>query len=204
MSKKTAMKVGLTGGIACGKTTASDAFARLGVLIVDADQVARDVVAPGEPGQRELAALLGPDYFDSSGRLDRARLREAMFADSALRNRVEAILHPLIRDRLHRQAAAAEGPYVIIAVPLLVEGGLQREMDATVVVDCSEAVQRARLRARDADTEAQIDRILQAQLGRQERLCAADFVLDNDKTPADLERQVRELDRELRHRAEQR
>lgn len=200
----TPMQIGLTGGIACGKTTASDAFARLGITVVDADRVARDVVVPGSAGQLALAELLGAGYFDPAGHLNRARLRKAMFADPSLRGRVESILHPLIRDQLLREAAAAPGPYVIVAVPLLVEGGLHEAMDATIVVDCPEAVQRERLRQRDGDSEAQIERILSSQLERDKRLQAADYVLHNAGSPAELERQVRELDEELRRRAVER
>lgn len=201
---KLPLKVGLTGGIACGKSLASEAFAALGISIVDADVIAREVVAPGSAGQKQLAAALGSRYFDAAGRLDRAALRRAMFADPALRDRVEAILHPLIRDRLLAQAAIAKGPYVVIAVPLLVEAGLHREMDATVVVDCPKALQRERLRRRDGDSDAEIDRILDSQAGRDQRLQAADYVLRNEGTPADLEQQVENLDRELRQRVAQR
>ena len=186
-------RVGLTGGIASGKTTAANAFAALGVPVVDADVIAREVVAPGSRGLAILLELLGPAILTATGELDRAALRARLFADASLRGQVEAVLHPLIAQRLWRQADAVTAPYVLLVVPLLLETGLETEVDRVLVVDCPEDIQLARLTARDGETADTARRMLAAQLPRATRLARADDVLVNNAGVNDLNAQVQRL-----------
>lgn len=184
MNAKTAnvapLRVGLTGGIASGKSTVADMFEGLGATIIDTDVVARDVVAPGEPALDAIRHEFGDEVFDADGALDRAALRRIVFADEDARARLEAILHPLIRERTQALAASAGGDYQVIVVPLLVESPLQDFVDRIVVVDCDENAQIRRLMARDAESEGQARRMLAAQSSRQQRLEIADDVVSND------------------------
>lgn len=186
--------VGLTGGIASGKSAVAEVFRRLGVATVDADAVSREVVAPGSPLLRQLVAAFGPEILRPDGSLDRPALRQRVFADSAALSTLNALTHPAIRERLMARARAAAGPYAVLEVPLLVEGGLAREVDRVLVVDCDPDVQRARLAARDGSDPAEIEAILRAQASRDTRLAAADDVLVNSGTLAQLEAKVRSLD----------
>jgi dephospho-CoA kinase len=186
-------RVGLTGGIASGKTAVADAFARRGVPIVDTDVIAREVVEPGEPALAAVVEAFGAGVLGADGRLDRRALRRDVFADEGRRRRLESILHPAIRARMQAQAAAATGPYVVIAIPLLVENRLESQVDRVLVVDVAPEVQLARLLARDGETPEGARRILAAQATREARLAVADDVLANDGTLADLDRKVGEL-----------
>jgi len=188
-----ALFVGLTGGIASGKTAVSDAFAALGVPVIDTDVIAREVVAPGSEALAEIRARFGDEVITAAGGLDRARMRELVFADTARRRELEAILHPRIRAETLGQAAAARAAYVVIVVPLLVETGFAEFVDQVVVVDCPEAVQRARLMERDAHSAAQAQRILDSQADRATRLARADHVIGNEGSLADLQAQVERL-----------
>jgi dephospho-CoA kinase len=194
-------RVGLTGGIASGKSAVADAFARRGVPIVDTDAIARDVVEPGRPALAEVVRAFGPGVLDADGRLDRRALRTLVFAQPDLRRRLEAILHPAIRAEMHARADAAAGPYVVVAIPLLVENGLQAQVDRVLVVDCPPEVQLARLLARDGETPEGARRILAAQASREARLAAADDVLVNDGSLADLDARVGTLHRDYLARA---
>lgn len=187
-------RVGLTGGIASGKTTVSRLFAALGVTIIDSDEIARDVVAPGTAGLAAIAARFGAEVLQPDGSLDRRRLRELVFADPAARRDLEAITHPAIRAEMDRLSALAGGPYQMLAIPLLVEGGAARKrVDRVLVVDCPEDVQVRRVMARDRSTEAQARAVLAAQVSRAARLAAADDVIANDGDLAGLRRQVEAL-----------
>jgi len=192
------LRIGLTGGIASGKTTVARHFADLGVPVLDTDQIARDVVEPGQSALGEVVAAFGPEILGPDGRLDRPRLRARVFADPDSRLRLEAILHPAIRAELARRAEAAGGPYQIWVIPLLVEGGQVDRVDRILVVDCPEDVQLARVMARDGGTEASARAILAAQASREQRLAAADDVILNDGTEADLAPQVAALDARYR------
>jgi dephospho-CoA kinase len=194
--------VGLTGGIASGKSTATRAFTSLGVKVVDTDLIARDVVAPGTDGLAEVVAAFGTQVLDTDGALDRRALRERVFASVDDRRRLEAILHPRIRARALADAIAASGPYVIVVVPLLVETGFDRLVDRVVVVDVPEQVQRERLIARDGHDERQAAAALATQTDRQSRLRVADHVLDNAGDTEHLRQQVRALHRTLQAEAE--
>jgi dephospho-CoA kinase len=187
------LRIGLTGGIASGKSLVADMFAAKGVPVIDTDIIARDVVRPGEPALQEIEQQFGADILDPDGRLDRRRLRDLVFADDGKRRALEAILHPRIRSEAVRQSAAAGGDYQIIVVPLLVESPMRHFMDRTLVVDCSEQTQLERLLERDTETEEQARRILAAQASRKARLSIADDVLDNDGTKKEAAAQVERL-----------
>lgn len=188
-------RVGLTGGVASGKSTVADLFAKLGVPVIDTDALAREVVRPGEPALAEIVAAFGKQFLDERGELDRRRLRERVFADDASRQRLEAILHPRIETSMLAACEHAGGPYQVLVVPLLFESGFQRHVDRVLVVDCPEATQRARLLRRDGISAAEAARMLAAQLPRDERLARADDVIRNDGKPETLAPQVGQLHR---------
>lgn len=192
------LRIGLTGGIASGKSAAAEAFAALGVPVLDADLIAREVVQPGQPGLVRVVAEFGRGVLASDGRLDRRALRALVFADSAARRRLEAALHPVIWARLELLAASAGGPYQVFVIPLLVESGSTDAVDRVLVVDCAVETQLRRLRDRDGESEAGARAMLAAQASRADRLAAADDVLVNDGTLEDLRDQVAALDRSYR------
>nr|WP_315394815.1 dephospho-CoA kinase [uncultured Duganella sp.] len=193
MSKQP-FSIGLTGGIGSGKSTVADLFAARGASIVDTDLIAHSLTAPGGAAMPAIIAEFGPQFADASGALERARMRELVFADAAAKTRLEAILHPRIRDGALAAGAAATGSYVIYAVPLLVESGTWRARVARVaVVDCREQVQIARVMARNNLPEAQVRAIMAAQATRAQRLAAADDVIDNNDGIAALAPQIDRL-----------
>ncbi len=185
------LRIGLTGGIASGKSTVADLFAEHDVPIIDTDVIARQLVQPGMPALDEIRTAFGDDVFDSQGQLDRARMREVVFSDASRREQLESILHPRIRDEAIARSGATDGPYQIIVVPLLVESPMRDLMDRVLVVDCDEETQLNRLLARDAENEDQARRILAAQASRADRLGIADDVISND---GDLETTRRQVD----------
>jgi dephospho-CoA kinase len=175
-----AYRVGLTGGIASGKSTAAKFFDALGVPILDSDQVARDVVEPGQPPLERLVERFGPSILTPDGHLDRPALREIVFSDPKARADLEALTHPAIGAAMEARSATAGGPYQILVIPLLVEKNLSAHVDRVLVVDCEEQAQIRRLRARDGSTLEQARAILNAQASRAARLKAADDVIHND------------------------
>jgi dephospho-CoA kinase len=188
------LRIGLTGGIASGKSTVTKRFAELGVPVIDADVASRSVVEPGKPGLAQVVQRFGEGVLDADGRLDRRALRNLIFRDSSLRQALDAILHPLIRAEMEREAAAAKGPYVVMAIPLLVEGGSStKRVDRVLVVDAEETLQIQRLQARDGSSAEQARAILASQAGRATRLAAADDVLSNSGTVAELRQAVDHL-----------
>jgi dephospho-CoA kinase len=187
------LRIGLTGGIASGKSTVARRFTELGVPVIDADVAARAVVAPGAPGLTDVINRFGASVLAESGELDRRALRDRIFSDPAARRDLEGILHPLIRAHMDREAQAAEGPYVVMAIPLLVESGLRDRVDRILVVDVDEAVQLQRLQERDGSTAEQARAILDSQAGRSTRLAAADDVLPNAGTVTELRQAVDRL-----------
>jgi dephospho-CoA kinase len=192
-------RVGLTGGIASGKTTVSDLFAGLGVPVIDSDAIAREVVAPGQPALQAIVARFGPGILQPDGHLDRRALRSRVFADPLARRELEAITHPAIRAEMDRRSALAGGDYQILAIPLLVEGGGGRgRVDRVLVVDCPEALQLQRLMARDASGEAEARAMIAAQASRAARLAVADDVIVNDGDLARLRDRVRDLHAQYR------
>lgn len=191
MSAQRPYVVGLTGGIGSGKSAAADEFARLGATLVDTDLIAHRLTGPGGAAVAAIQRLFGDGFVLPSGAMDRKRMRERVFADTAARKSLEGVLHPLIRDESERQIAAAGGPYVVHVVPLLVESGhYRRRVDRILVVDCPEATQLARVRARSGLSADEAQAIVRSQASRAERLAAADDVIDNGGTLEDLRKQV--------------
>ncbi|MGH8309533.1 MAG: dephospho-CoA kinase [Steroidobacteraceae bacterium] len=187
------LRIGLTGGIASGKSTVAKLFAALGIPVIDTDEIAREVVAPGSALLPRLVARFGDGILNREGSLDRAALRAIVFADSAARAKLDALTHPAILERMRARSAAAGGPYQILAIPLLVEKGAAREVDRVLVVDSDEAAQIRRLQARDGATLEQARAILAAQAPRAARLAIADDVIVNDGDLHRLRDQVGQL-----------
>ncbi len=192
------LRIGLTGGIASGKSTVADLFAERGATVLDTDVIAREVVEPGRPALGALVNALSGGILDAQGRLDRAELRRRLFEDPATRRDIEAILHPAILAELERQARQARGPYQVFVIPLLVENRLEKIVDRVLVVDCPEEEQLRRLAARDGESRESALRMLAAQATREQRLAWADDVIDNGGPAADLPAQVAALDLKYR------
>lgn len=186
-------RIGLTGGIASGKTTVANLFAALGVPIVDTDLLSREVVAPGSPLLRQITDHFGMQVQSGDGSLNRQELRKRIFEDPAQRKWLEALLHPAIRELTDARCEAATGPYVMVAIPLLVETGGEARFDRVLVVDCDPDLQLARLVARDGTTREEALRMLAAQAPRAKRLSVADDVIHNDGDIAALRSQVEKL-----------
>ena len=184
------LRIGLTGGIASGKSTVAQRFKDLGVAVIDADEAARAVVAPGTPGLAKVIQRFGGGMVAASGELDRRALRDLIFTDSGSRRDLEAILHPFIRADMEDRAATAAGLYIVMVIPLLVEGGSPDRVDRILVVDADEAVQLQRVMARDGGSLEQARAILATQASRGARLAVADDVLLNTGTVTDLRQAV--------------
>ncbi|WP_299235921.1 dephospho-CoA kinase [uncultured Halomonas sp.] len=195
------MIIGLTGGIASGKSTVARAFAALGAPWVDADDIAREVVEPGEPALAEIAERFGARVLNGDGTLNRRALREIVFADERERRWLESATHPRIRERLVEHLArihASGAPYGLLVSPLLFESGQSEMVDRALVIDVPEALQIERTAARDEVDADQARAIVAAQMPRHERLARADDVLDNGGSEAAMRRRVSELDRYYR------
>ncbi|RJG03710.1 dephospho-CoA kinase [Noviherbaspirillum sedimenti] len=189
-----AFSVGLTGGIGSGKTTVANMFAARGAALIDTDQIAHALTQPGGIAMPAIATQFGADFIASTGAMDRARMRAAVFADPAAKKRLEAILHPLIKSECERLAQQAQGPYRIFVVPLLVESGNWKErVSRVLVVDCPEQQQLLRVMDRNGLSEAEVRAIMATQATRAQRLAAADDILLNDGDPAALDPQVERL-----------
>ncbi len=196
-----AFRVGLTGGIASGKTQAAEAFEQAGAVVIDTDRLARDVVAPDSPGLARIAATFGTGMLTPDGQLDRAAMRQRVFSDPEARRALEAITHPLIRAALVEASDRQDGPYQVLVVPLLVEGGLDASCDRVLVIDAGEQTQLARVMRRDGCDEAAARAILAAQSPRAERLARADDVIVNEGSMETLRACVGRLDRYYRELA---
>lgn len=193
--------IGLTGGIAAGKSEVSRRFEALGITVADADLAARAVVAPGSEGLARIAAHFGNEILLADGQLDRAALRARIFDSAQERQALEAITHPAIRQLLRQTCEQAEGPYAVAAIPLLTEAGGRQQypwLDRILVVDVPVAVQHARLMQRDGIDTALADRMIAAQASREARLAMADDVVVNDGHPDHLQAHVERLDRAYR------
>ena len=189
--------IGLTGGVAAGKSEVTRRFEARGIVIADADLAARQVVEPGQPALARVVETFGADVLQADGRLDRRRLREHVFADADARHRLEAILHPAIREHLAVQCRNAAGPYAIAAIPLLTEVGGRSAypwLDRILLVDAPLELQHARLMRRDDIDEALAAKMIAAQAGRAERRALADEVVLNDGHPDHLDAAVERLD----------
>ena len=185
--------VGLTGGIASGKTTVAELFAELGAGLVDTDEVAREVVAVGEPGLEAVVAAFGSAILLPTGDLDRGSLREIVFRDAEARRKLEAILHPLIRSRTLAQLNALQAPYVVVVIPLLFETDFSEIVDRILVVDCPRDLQLERLIQRDRVSAADAEAMVAAQLDRDTRRARADDILDSSQSLATTRERVRIL-----------
>lgn len=188
------LKVGLTGGVGCGKSTVAELFAAKGVPVLDADQIARELVEPGQPALSAIVAQFGNAML-TDGRLDRRALRERIYVDATAKQALEAILHPLVYQSLAEKAAHLQAPYCLFAIPLLLETGRQAFVDRVLLVDCQVEQQYERVRNRDGLDDSAIGRILQAQASREEKRAAADDIIDNQGSVDRLQEQVDELHR---------
>jgi len=185
--------IGLTGGIGCGKSTVAGYFAQQGIPVIDADQLARELVAPGSPALKEIADAFGPDTLLADGSLDRPQLRRRVFADPTQRRRLETILHPRIYAEMRRRTQALQAPYCIWVIPLLLETGKTALVERVLVVDTPESLQRQRVLARAGMDEDTLEAILRSQVSRGERLHAADDIIVNNADLTHLQQQVSAL-----------
>ncbi|BBL72191.1 dephospho-CoA kinase [Methylogaea oryzae] len=189
------LRIGLTGGIGSGKTTVGRLFAALGVPVLDADEIAHGLTAPGQPGHKAIAEHFGQTVLDPRGAIDRAKLRDLVFAQPPQRLRLEALLHPLVFASLQEATAELNTAYCILTIPLLFETDSRHFVDRVLVVDVPEVLQYQRVRARNGLDDGRIGQILAAQWTRQARLAAADDMIRNDGGLAELEKQVATLHR---------
>ena len=194
--------IGITGGIGSGKSAVTDRFEEHGITVVDADKAARVIVEPGRPALQSIAEHFGDTILLPDGTLDRSALRTKVFADDNERRWLEQLTHPLIGQEILDQLAAATSPYTILSSPLLLETSQKSLTDLIVVVDVPEDIQLARTVARDDNDEAQVKRIMAAQMSRSERLDKADIVIDNNRTLNELDEVIAELHGEFLARAE--
>jgi dephospho-CoA kinase len=187
--------IGLTGGIGSGKTTVANGFEKLGVPLIDADLIARELVEPGQAALEEIRAVFGAECLTKEGRLDRALIRERIFADDSLRQRLEAILHPVIRKRIKDLIAEVRAAYCIVVIPLLLETGQNDLVDRILVVDTPEKEQIKRVAARDKLSHNAIIKIMHTQADRKTRLAAADDIIVNNSDLETLTSHIRSLHR---------
>lgn len=192
------LKVGLTGGIGCGKSTALRRFAELGVPVMDADDCVREVQEPGTPAYKAIVEAFGASCVAADDRLDRARLRSMVFKDEAARRTLEAIVHPAVREAISAWCARQTASYCVVAIPLLIESGDYAFLDRVVVVDCEPAQQIARVAARSQLSPGEVEAIMRSQATPAQRRAAADYILDNRGDETALCRQVDELHAVLR------
>jgi dephospho-CoA kinase len=190
--------VGISGGIGSGKTTVTDLFAKYAIKVIDADVIAREVVEPGSPALKAIIDKFGQSVLNSSGgsssgTLDRAKLRTLVFNNSEVKNWLNQLLHPVIREQMLLQTKQAESAYCLLSAPLLVENKLYQHVDRVVIVDVHEQTQLQRTLLRDKTNEQQIRAIMSAQATRQQRLAVADDVIDNNGKADDLTEKVTQL-----------
>jgi dephospho-CoA kinase len=186
-------KVGLTGGIGSGKSLVSKMFADLGVPVIDADDIAHELIKPGSPLIDNIINILGKDIIDSSGMLDRDKLRSLIFSDSESKEKLEAIMHPHVFDTINRKISEISAPYCILSIPLLVETNARDMVDTVLVVDCPVSLQIERVSRRDGVTSEDVQKIIQLQASRDSRILAADDVINNEGTIAELQQAVTAL-----------
>jgi len=184
------LKIGLTGGIGSGKSTVAQRFTELGVAVIDADEISRTLVEPGQPTLDRIASEFGPDVLTHKGELDRSRMRKIVFADPQRRKVLEALLHPLIRAEMQRRAKIIKTPYGVLCIPLLAETRQTDMVDRVLVIDSPEKLQYQRIKQRDSLPDREIKAILAAQVTAEDRLEVADDVIVNDGNVDDLNRQV--------------
>ena len=185
--------IGLTGGIGSGKTTVANSFSALGVPVIDTDQLARELVEPGQPALDEIIAVFGKDCLTRDGQLNRASIRQQIYSDAGLKSQLEAILHPKIRQRIKTLLTDLRGAYCIVVIPLLLETHQTDLVDRILVVDTTEKEQLTRVAARDSLSDNTIMAIMQSQADRNTRLQAADDVIVNDRDLESLTERILEL-----------
>lgn len=188
--------IGLTGGIGSGKSTCAALFSELGVPVIDADELAHALVAPGEPALADIITEFGPEYLTADGTLDRGKLRQLVFAEPASRHRLEAILHPLIHNNIIALVASVQAPYCVVSIPLLLETGQTDLVDRVLVIDIPEALQLSRTAARDRLAMDEIRPVLETQADRSTRLAAADDVISNAGSLDEIAVKVQALHKE--------
>ena len=193
--------VGITGGIGSGKSAVTERFERLGITVVDADLAARVVVEKGKPALKAIEEHFGSEVISENGELDRAALRSKVFSVDSERLWLEQLTHPLIGTEILEQLTASESPYTILSSPLLLETSQGELSHCTVVVDVPQELQLQRTMARDNNDEAQVKRIMTAQMTREKRLERADIIIDNSRSLKDLDSEVAKLHKEFLHRA---
>lgn len=189
------LKIGLTGGIGSGKSTVTELFRKLGVPVIDADEISHEITRSGESGARIVSENFGKDYLDAEGHVDRAQLRQLVFENPKERERLEQVLHPLIRKRILSEARSTRNSYCILSIPLLLEGTYDYGLDRVLVVDAPDPVRIERVGQRSGLSEAEIHHIMKAQVSRETRLAAADEVIDNSGSIDALSKQVEALHR---------
>ncbi len=197
------LKVGLTGGIAAGKSTVSSLFSNYNVPIIDADIIARELVEPGQSALVEIVDTFGPAILKKDGSLNRIALRNIIYLDTTAKLRLEQILHPKIRQRVHQQSKAMQANYCIIAIPLLIEGHWQDSVDRVLVIDIDREQQIDRLCLRDKLNRSDAEKIISSQCNREQRLTYADDIISNNLTAHFLCEEVKKLDKKYRLLASQ-
>lgn len=187
------LKIGLTGGIGSGKTTVANYFKKLGVPVIDADEISHRIVKPGLPAYEAIIQAFGPEVLSKDRQLDRARMRKLIFSDAKAKLKLESILHPLIRAEINKNVEALDADYCIIAIPLLIETRQLSLVDRILVVDIDPKTQLSRTQARDGDNVAQIEAIMKSQASREDRYAVADDILNNNGDIQQLEANIEKL-----------
>ena len=195
------LRIGLTGGIGSGKSEAARCFSNLGIPLIDSDRISRDLVAPGQPALQQILDHFGTGVITTEGELNREALRQKVMQDSESRQWLEQLLHPLIRQRREELISQIEAPYVVLEIPLLLESGLQELVDRILVVDVPESLQVERTQQRSGLNEAEVRAVMEQQASRQQRLNAADDLIDNSGSREQLEQQVQLLHERYRELA---
>ncbi len=187
------LKIGLTGGIGSGKTTAANLFHELGIPVIDADNIAHTLVSKGQPALREIVRNFGAAILDEDGSLDRDKLRDIIFSSPSQKKLLESILHPLVYKEMQRQMDSMDRPYVILSIPLLLETGMQHLVDRILVIDCPVEIQFERVKQRNGLTDDRIASIIGAQIPRTKRISAADDIVNNSGSTSKLAEQIKKL-----------
>ena len=187
------LKIGLTGGIGCGKTTAANLFIELGIPVIDADVIAHTLVNKGQPALGQIEKTFGSTIINENGALNRKKLGEIVLSNPHKKKQLESILHPLVYDELQRQLELLDAPYAILCIPLLLETNMQHLVDRVLVIDCPVAVQFERIKRRDQLTDERIYSIIDAQVSRQHRLLSANDVIFNSGSASKLAEQIKKL-----------
>lgn len=187
------LKIGLTGGIGCGKTTASNHFLQLGTPVIDADEIAHALVQPKQPALAQIAAIFGTHFLLKDGSLDRNLLRGAVFSNPVLKQQLEEILHPLVYTEMRHQLKTLKSKYAILSIPLLLETKKEKFVDRIAVIDCFESQQIERVLCRDQLSRQQIQSIIDSQVSRKHRIQSADDIIDNSGFASGLAEQIKKL-----------